>query len=782
MHPFERELKMSTALPPLANSLWLRGNHLSMRRALLCIVLVLVSRSAVSQSSDPAQICLRSAEGSVVQDPPALYSKGGRLEVTLNFRGSVDAQGLERYCYVTDRGLQSPTLHLQPNDRLVIHLHNDLESRPGEAQVPSTDGPCNAGTMGPQFTNLHFHGLSVPPTCHSDEVLKTLVGAGQTFDYEIQIPRNEPPGLYWYHPHVHGYGETQVQGGASGAIVIDGIESKVPALKNLPERTLILRDQVLPGPKPVRSNLGVDLFESAKRKASGPSAKPTWDISLNNIPITYPGYIPAIIPTKPREKQFWRVLNAAADTIFNLQLVVNGGPQPLDLVAVDGVPLGGILTQGSIPLSPGGRVEFLVVTPGVGDKAQLITQNWETGPDGDVDPKRPLANVVASENAPSTKRLDRIISVTTTAESPSLLLATPVQQRTLYFSQKGSDDSPTGTTFFLTVDGQEPRAFRMGEPPNIIAHQGTVEDWTIENRSLEDHVFHIHQLHFKVLEINGKPIRDSGLRDTIDIPYYNEKGPYPSVKLRMDFRDPRILGSFVFHCHILKHQDQGMMGSIQVAPPGRPSRISITSSAHAVTPYDVVTITAKLLNADASAARGAVQFLLDSSKMFEAPLSKGEARFTLQLPQIGKHTLSVSYLGDTSFSSSPPVSLSINVVGSFFVLFPVRDMELKSPSQSARTTLRVDSVGGFDQAVKLSCRLPEKVKAASCVITPSIIRGSGTATLTFRSGIDAKKESPRTAGRITHIAPGSYALTVVGKSGSAGAKIQEMMIVKLRVD
>jgi FtsP/CotA-like multicopper oxidase with cupredoxin domain len=188
---------------------------------------------------------------------------------------------------------------------------------------------------------------------------------------------------------VHGYGEGQVQGGASGAIVIDGVESNVPALRGLPERTLILRDQLLPGGKPVRSNVGVSLFDRVKRatqKATGPNAKPSWDVSLNHIPITYPAYTPAVIRTRPREKQFWRVLNAAADTIFDLQLLVNGTLQPLDVVAVDGVPLGRSLTQQSIPLSPGGRVEFIVVTPGEDDKAQLITQNWESGPDGEVDP------------------------------------------------------------------------------------------------------------------------------------------------------------------------------------------------------------------------------------------------------------------------------------------------------------------------------------------------------------------------------------------------------------
>ena len=104
----------------------------------------------------------------------------------------------------------------------------------------------------------------------------------------------------------------------------------------------------------------------------------------------------------------------------------------------------------------------------------------------------------------------------------------------------------------------------MGSSPNIVVHQGDVEDWTIENRSPEDHVFHIHQIHFKVLEIDGKAVHDPATRDTFDLPYWSGEGPYPSVKLRMDFSDPNTVGTFLYHCHILKHEDMGMMGSIQV--------------------------------------------------------------------------------------------------------------------------------------------------------------------------------------------------------------------------
>ena len=102
---------------------------------------------------------------------------------------------------------------------------------------------------------------------------------------------------------------------------------------------------------------------------------------------------------------------------------------------------------------------------------------------------------------------------------------------------------------------------------NMIVKQGDVEDWIIENRSLELHAFHIHQLHFLLTEVNGAPVQDPFLRDTVNVGFWEGKSPvYPSVKLRMDFRNPEIVGTFVYHCHILEHKDGGMMGSIRVLP------------------------------------------------------------------------------------------------------------------------------------------------------------------------------------------------------------------------
>jgi FtsP/CotA-like multicopper oxidase with cupredoxin domain len=151
-----------------------------------------------------------------------------------------------------------------------------------------------------------------------------------------------------------------------------------------------------------------------------------------------------------------------------------------------------------------------------------------------------------------------------------LAQAAPALTRTLFFSEAPSDpkDPDSEPNFFITVEGQTPVVFNPDSPPAIVTTQGTTEDWTIENRSLENHEFHIHQIHFLLLARNGVPVpaEQQQLLDTIDIPFSSGVAPFPSVTVRMDFRGPDI-GDFVYHCHILEHEDHGMMAIIRVQPP-----------------------------------------------------------------------------------------------------------------------------------------------------------------------------------------------------------------------
>jgi FtsP/CotA-like multicopper oxidase with cupredoxin domain len=443
--------------------------------------------------------------------------------------------------------------------------------------------------MNSTSTNLHFHGLTVPPVCHQDDVLHTSIGPGDPpFEYRFRIPQDAPPGLYWYHPHIHGFTKAQVLGGASGALIIEGIERANKEVAALPERVLVIRDQDLLNPnappsksEPVIPKMLIDHDGDAANNGTG-FGKPAKDLSINFVPVPYPDYPPATIKMKPEERQLWRVLNASAITYLNLEVLFNREPQQLGLVALDGVPLNENRTLGDfvdwqthLGVPPGARVEFIVKGPPSGVTGLLVTRTVDTGPGGENDTNRMIATITASEDAPEPRsELAASPEPLPPPQTKWLGDVTPARVRKLYFSEKLLDpNNPNSATiFFLTVDGQTPAPFDPDSGvPNIVAKQGTVEDWIIENRSNELHAFHIHQLHFMLLDYAGKPVNEPFLRDTVNVPYFNGKTlVYPSVRLRMDFRDPNTVGTFVYHCHLLEHEDGGMMGLIRVDPADPP--------------------------------------------------------------------------------------------------------------------------------------------------------------------------------------------------------------------
>lgn len=516
-----------------------------------------------AQNGDP---CPRPVAGSVVTPPPDLFSENGVLKVVFDYFTSVDAAGRTLFCFVTPTGKQAPTLHVWPGDRLDLTVVNKVPPPPAAAPaeiVSSAARQCGDATMTVSSVNMHFHGTNTSPKCHSDETIHTIINSGESFHYAVQFPRDEPPGLYWYHPHIHGIAEAAVQGGASGAIIVEGIAKLQPAVIRLPQRVLIIRDQNVAG----NPNPG--------------GAIPAWDVTLNYVPIAYPAETPAIIQMKPGEREFWRVANASADTILDLQVVYDGAAQPLHVVAFDGVPTGSqdgtrrgkIVTQTDILLPPAGRAEFFLDGPSAKVKnAVFQTLNIDTGPLGDNDPARPLANIQATPDTPQLQpeRAQESRRPAGPQRFNGLALVHPTAKRSLYFSEVVSDPSnpASPTNFFITVAGATPTLFGPNNPPAITTRQGSVEDWTIENRSSENHDFHMHQIHFLLLAINGVPVppKKQQFYDTYEVPYWKGTGPYPSITLRMDFRGPDV-GDFVYHCHILEHADNGMMAIIRVLPP-----------------------------------------------------------------------------------------------------------------------------------------------------------------------------------------------------------------------
>jgi FtsP/CotA-like multicopper oxidase with cupredoxin domain len=557
----------------------------------LCLSQSLLALHARSSSD----ACPRPLPGSVVAEPADLHSHNGVLKVELTAHNTRQSDGSTRYCYLDNNRTESPTLRVNPGDLVILTLKNDLTAFSPDAVPPThqhmhmdtekSADSCAGDLMTRESTNLHFHGLTIPPVCHQDEVLHTSIQPGDPpFEYRFRIPENEPPGLYWYHPHIHGFTKEQVLGGASGAIIVEGIERADKALAGLPERVFIIRDQDLLNPnappskwEPVVPKMLFDRDGDAANTGTG-FGKPAKDLSINFVPVPYPDYRPAVIEMKPEEQQLWRVVNASAITYLNLEVLFGQSPQPLGLVAIDGVPLTGnglpadfVDRQTHLAVPPGARVEFIVKAPPEHASGLLVTRTVDTGPSGENDPNRAIAIITASKDAPEPRgALATSPQPLPASPLPWLGSVAPVRVRRLYFSEKLLDpnDPNSATEFYITVDGQTPAQFDpKSEIPNIIAKQGTVEDWIIENRSSELHAFHIHQLHFMLLDYRGTPVNEPFLRDTVNVPYYNGKTlAYPSVRLRMDFRDPNTVGNFLYHCHLLEHEDGGMMGLIRVEP------------------------------------------------------------------------------------------------------------------------------------------------------------------------------------------------------------------------
>jgi FtsP/CotA-like multicopper oxidase with cupredoxin domain len=541
------------------------------------------------------EACPRPAPGSLVAEPEDLRSREGVLKVDLAIRNSRQSDGSLRYCYVLPDGSQSPTLRLQPGDLLILRLKNELIDLPaGAAADPAKhprhaaadlSNPCTSGLMSLTSTNLHFHGMTIPSVCHQDEVLKTSIQPGDpVFEYRFRVPLDEPPGMYWYHPHIHGFSKVQVLGGASGALIIEGIEKANHDLSGLPERVLVIRDQDLMNPdapaaasEPVVPKMLLDRDGDSANNGTG-FGKPAKDLSVNFTPVPYPDYPPAKLPMRPGERQLWRVLNASAITYLNLAVIFGHAPQKLGIVAIDGVPLNrngnaanAMLETEHIGVPPGARVEFIVTGPPVGVAALLVTRTVDTGQGGENDPNRALAQLVADRNAAAPRTT--LAAAPGSAPAPALAWlgdVAPVRVRRLFFSEKLQDPSNPNSAveFYISVDGQTPTMFDpASDTPNIVVRQGDVEDWIIENRSNELHAFHIHQIHFLLMDWSGTPVNEPFLRDTVNVPYFNGRMlQYPSVRLRMDFRDPNTVGTFVYHCHLLEHEDGGMMGLVRVQP------------------------------------------------------------------------------------------------------------------------------------------------------------------------------------------------------------------------
>ncbi|MBD5653620.1 MAG: multicopper oxidase domain-containing protein, partial [Candidatus Eremiobacteraeota bacterium] len=578
--------------------------------------------------------------GTTLLDPPNLSSSNGVLALTLTLisdsrRGSTALCGA--YLATVDGKVRAlsvpPTLNVKQGERLSITLINALMPPFGGVETPppieihgdaSQENPyalmCGQPQLAPTPTpdpvtgriygyhrspwneaNLHFHGLNTSPKAPGDDVTDVLLcphvaSAPETYHYVVDIPRDEPPGTYWYHPHAHGESLYQMFLGLTGAIVVHSAQPSVP--DRLPNRIAIVRDlparpgfskyaniaraQRATGVPDFRRNPGGDPFQSPDHCPSQGSLRIQTDyLTVNGLQLPLDGNSLFGLPEAKidaGETQYWRVANTAANTTLDVVLLVNGKPSPLLVTSRDGVPL--VVKNGKptyqpvamehVFLMPAARFEFYLTGATPGAEMVVRTRTVDTGCIGDVDLERDLFHVKVG-----TKRTDQRFSLPPVTDSTrqrfsDLASQVPTRKRTFVLTEYARSDEPE-PDFYIT-ETSNPKAvehpYRMAGRPDTIVKDGTVEEWTILNYTNEIHAFHIHQIHF--LPTAGIDVAEglNQLLDTVVVPHggydMSRKFVPGAVKLNMDFRDRNIVGTFVYHCHIMEHEDAGMMARIQV--------------------------------------------------------------------------------------------------------------------------------------------------------------------------------------------------------------------------
>ncbi len=445
-------------------------------------------------------------------NPPEIRSHNGVLDaifVTEPGKVTVATERVTSNVY-NDRYIP-PTLRVRRGDTMLLRLVNRI-------------GPADVEITGKQPTNIHFHGMDVSPKPPGDNVFIN-VGPGKSFQYRVNIPDDHPQGLHWYHSHLHEFVDPQILSGLSGMLIVDGgVESHYPELAKLRERVMVLKDINLPG------------GTSPTRTVNG----------LSNPPIR----------SRPGELQIWAIGNLGADSFFNLRLE---GHQ-FWVLERDGNFLRKPIRQDTLFLPPGART-LVVVEAGAPGRYYFQTTNVDTGPTGLPSPRARLGTFVVEgahvEGGALARRLERaganIESIGLTGEE---LKTKPItKRRTFTFS-----DAPDFSAFY--INGKTYDANRIDTTVQL----GHVEEWTIRNTSGELHVFHLHQTSFLVKEVNGVQQDYPGLRDVINVPWQIGNTP-GEVKLIIPFLNPLMVGKFVYHCHIVGHEDAGMMQNIEVVRP-----------------------------------------------------------------------------------------------------------------------------------------------------------------------------------------------------------------------
>lgn len=449
-------------------------------------------------------------------------SQNGQLALDLTAQTStltLEGQTVPVWSY--NGQVPGPRLEVKPGDRVQIRFHNQL----------------------PAPTNLHFHGLHIPPTGAADDVFRHIA-PGETVTYAFEIPADHPATLAYYHPHLHGHVAQQIFAGLGGLIVVRGELDAVDAIAAADEQFLFLKD-----------------FDPAGAGATDTLTRPMHGMQMlgrEGTLLTVNGEREPQLTLAAGGLLRLRVANASTSRFYHLRLENH----PFYLIATDGGAIAQPQRLASLLLAPGERADVLIQGDRDPGTYRLVNQPYDRvaghmgmgrgmrsrgqmgrGPRG-------MGNFTEGETTLATLTYQGSRSGGVIPESISPIDPLPEPDQIREFRLHHGRVPGQGMAFL--INGQ---AFAMGDIQTQVK-LGTTEDWLIHNTDMMDHPFHLHTNRFQLIEKNGEPVRDRVWKDTVLV------AAGETVRIRIPFRD--YPGRTVYHCHILDHEDLGMMGVIEM--------------------------------------------------------------------------------------------------------------------------------------------------------------------------------------------------------------------------
>jgi FtsP/CotA-like multicopper oxidase with cupredoxin domain/peroxiredoxin len=429
-------------------------------------------------------------------------------------------------------------------------------------------------------TNLHTHGLHVSPDGKSDNVFQTVGPNGGDFTFVYNIGASHPAGTFWYHPHKHGSVAYQLSNGVSGALIVEGDPGdSIADLEDLPEifeASKPEHEQVLlvqlytylvdaNGIGRIDASQIYNVYDKSKDPKGAQSINVTGaDPADPPVQITaINGLINPTLTIAPGEVQRWRIVHAGWDLLRQLIWVDENDQPTQDVqfyeIAIDGLATGTMSTQSPLQIAPGQRSDVLIqgprlvagATQAIYHLKQVPTPNPLATHATATDPYY-LAKLVVG----GTQQNMNLPDVTNADVQKKLLACRPFAPIEDADLSTATIPGGSGTLQFLgsdavknyTINGQ---TFHQSPPIEIPI--GTCQEWTLTALT-GSHPFHIHVNPFQVVSYtspSGFTVPMNVWRDTLYIP----EGT--SYTIRSRFRD--FVGDSVLHCHILDHEDQGMM-------------------------------------------------------------------------------------------------------------------------------------------------------------------------------------------------------------------------------